>query len=195
MIFLFRLLFAYCALERLIEVVVSRRNQVVMKARGFAESETPLGMSAMILMHVGWFVALIIEATFFSAAIWVPLRMGALTIFVAIQALRGWTLITLGKFWNVSVYTNGGVEGSFVDKGPYHFIRHPNYLVVMVELLSLPIAGGAPVTAVFFTAINGLLLRRRIDLEEKSLFAVPGYREVMGHKPRFLPSLRRSVNA
>ena len=195
MTFLLWFLFGYSLLERSIEIIVSRRNQRAMRSRGFVESESPLGMSGMILMHVGWFVSLIIEADFFSAATGTPLRITAATIFVATQGLRGWTLATLGKFWNVSVYTNRGVEGSFVANGPYRFIRHPNYLVVILELLTLPIAGGAPVTAVVFTAVNGLLLWRRIRLEEQGLFAVPGYREVMGHKPRFLPSVKRSVIA
>ena len=184
---LFWILVGYCALERLLEIVVSKRNQAVMRSEGFTESETESGMSAMVAMHVAWFLALFVETALFASDISVVIRVSAAAMFIAAQGLRWWTLTTLGAFWNVSVLTNSKGGKGFVESGPYRFIRHPNYLVVILELVTLPIAGGAPVTALVFTGLNALLLSRRIGLEEHSLFAVPGYREAMGHKPRFFP--------
>ena len=188
---LFWILCGYCLLERLIELVVSKRNQAAMRAAGFAERETDSGMNAMVAMHTAWFVAVLIEASFYSTQIPMIIRESAAAFFIATQALRWWTLTTLGRFWNVSVLTNSSVEKCFVESGPYRFIRHPNYLVVILELATLPIAGGAPWTALIFTGLNAMLLSRRIGLEEHSLFAIPGYQEAMGHKPRFFPWSRR----
>lgn len=180
-------LLIYCVVERLVEMIVSRRNQRQMRAKGFVESETARGMNAMVVMHAAWFVSLIMEALFFSTGIPSGTRLLAAGIFIAAQGLRWWTLQTLGHFWNVSVLTNVRDGRAFVSSGPYRFIRHPNYLVVIVELASLPIVAGAPLTAIVFSVLNGLLLRRRIGLEERSLFAIPGYQQLMSHKPRLIP--------
>jgi methyltransferase len=188
---LFWVLFSYCVLERLVEIVVSKRNQREMQKRGFIESETRGGIKTMVVMHAAWFVSLLGEALYFPAEIGPVARLLAATLFIATQWLRWWTLGTLGGFWNVSVLTNAKQDRAFVSGGPYRFIRHPNYLVVIVELLSLPLLAAAPLTAIVFSVANGLLLRRRISLEEQSLFLIPGYRQVMSTKPRFIPRLVR----
>lgn len=185
------MLFLYCVLERLVEIVISKRNQREMRTRGFVESETARGMQTMVVMHAAWFISLLGEALYFPAEIAPVARLLAATLFIAIQGLRWWTLRTLGVFWNVSVLTNAEQDRAFVSGGPYRFIRHPNYLVVIVELLSLPLVAAAPITAVVFSVTNGLLLRRRISLEEDSLFSIPGYRQTMSAKPRFIPRLWR----
>jgi methyltransferase len=74
-----------------------------------------------------------------------------------------------------------------VDRGPYRFIRHPNYLALGLEFLGLPLIGGAYVSAVGLGVANALLLRRRIHEEDALLMAIPAYRQRMGDKPRFLP--------
>ena len=120
-------------------------------------------------------------------AIPAALSLVAAIAFILAQALRVWTLRTLGKHWNISVMTSPEDTPSFVSTGPYRFIRHPNYLVVIVEIVSLPIIGGAWLSAIFFSALNGIVLHKRIATEEHALFAIPGYAAVMGAKPRFLP--------
>lgn len=184
-------LFSYCVVERLVEMMVSRRNQREMRARGFMESETARGMNMMVIMHAAWFMSLLLEALVFPTTMFSGVRFLAAVIFIVAQGLRWWTLRTLGPFWNVSVLTNARDERAFVSRGPYRFIRHPNYLVVIVELVSLPLMTGAPLTAIVFSVANGLLLRRRIGLEERSLFAIPGYQQAMSHKPRLVPRFRR----
>jgi methyltransferase len=190
MMTLFWMFFVYCVVERLVEMIVSGRNQERMREKGFVESETALGMNSMVIMHTAWFVSLLVEALVFPRALSSGIRLLAAGMFIVAQGLRWWTLRTLGHFWNVSVLTNAGDEGAFVASGPYGFIRHPNYLVVIVELASLPLVAGAPLTAIVFSVLNGLLLRRRIGLEERSLFAIPGYQQVMSHKPRLIPRFR-----
>jgi methyltransferase len=76
-----------------------------------------------------------------------------------------------------------------VTTGPYRFIRHPNYVAVILEFAALPMAGGAWLSALVLSALNGLVLWDRIRDEERLLAAVPGYEEALGGRARFLPGL------
>jgi methyltransferase len=77
-----------------------------------------------------------------------------------------------------------------VTTGPYAYVRHPNYAIVIVELFALPLVHGAWITCAACTALNAIVLASRIPAEERVLSAIPGYREAMGDKPRFVPRLR-----
>ena len=186
---LFWFLFAYCLFERLGELVISDRNQRAMRAKGFIETESKGGMVAMIALHAACYVSLLIEGLARPLHVSTLVQIVALTLFMLAQGLRFWTLTSLGSFWNVSVLTKGDSENNFISSGPYRYIKHPNYLVVILELCTLPLIGDAPITALLFTLANGILLGRRIPLEEESLFKITGYRDVMGSKPRLIPKL------
>jgi len=144
-------------------------------------------MRAMIAMHTGWYVCMACEVLMFPSAVPFVVGAAAALAFSFAQVLRFWALRTLGAFWNISVMTSDESQRAFVSDGPYRFIRHPNYLVVIVEIASLPLLGGAVWTALLFSFLNGIVLYRRIPLEESHLFRIPGYREAMGMKGRFLP--------
>lgn len=101
--------------------------------------------------------------------------------------LRLWAIATLGQQWNVRALVPRDLH--VIDAGPYRFIRHPNYLALMLEFAGLPLIGGAYVCAVALSGLNGLLLAARIADEEALLERVPEYRRLMGAKPRFLPRL------
>lgn len=180
-------LYIYCVVERLGELIVSRRNQYEMKAEGFSERESQGGLRVMVAMHASWYLAMAYEAVFHPALLPSLVTWGALALFLGAQVLRFWALRTLGSFWNISVVTTNQDAPRFVSDGPYKFIRHPNYVVVIVEIATLPLLGGALWTAILFSILNALVLRRRISLEESYLFQISGYREVMGPKGRFLP--------
>jgi methyltransferase len=184
---LFWTLFAYCVFERLGELVVSRRNQKRMKASGFSEKETLGGVRCMVALHFSWYVAMLIEVPNFPSQIPAGVAWFAASAFLLAQVLRFWALRTLGEFWNISVVTTDHDGPRFVSHGPYRFIRHPNYLVVIIELATLPLVGGAVWTSLIFSVLNALVLARRIPLEESHLFRVSGYRDVMGEKGRFIP--------
>ena len=183
----FWILFAYCALERLGELFVSRRNQSRMRSSGFSEKETAAGILSMIGLHTLWYVAMVAEVVFSPTSLPPALRYGAVGFFLLAQVVRFWALRALGAFWNISVMTNDHSGPRFVCCGPYRFIRHPNYLVVVVEIATLPLVGGAVWTSLVFSLLNGVVLARRIPLEESHLFRVSGYRDVMGPKGRFVP--------
>ena len=184
---LFRVFFLYCVLERLGELVVSRRNQKRMKESGFSERETTAGVRWMIALHTSWYVAMLVEVIWAPSSLPTPIYYGAAWLFLAAQMIRFWALRSLGTFWNNSVVTTDQNSPAFVSHGPYRFIRHPNYLVVITEIATLPLVGGAVWTACIWTVLNGLVLARRIPLEESHLFRISGYRDVMGGKGRFIP--------
>src|SRR5690606_8224852 len=110
----------------------------------------------------------------------------ALAGVAAAQTLRYWAVFTLGDSWNVRILVIPGAAP--VTAGPYAFVRHPNYLAVTIELLCVPLVGGAWITAAVFSVANTALLRIRIRQEEEALGA--GWASSFADKPRFLPRLR-----
>jgi methyltransferase len=139
----------------------------------------------MVALHTGVLASAALEVVVlrrpFVAAVGVP----ALALVVLANLLRWWVIATLGPHWNVRVM--GSLSIGVVSTGPFRFVRHPNYVAVFVELAALPLVHGAWLTALVGSALHALILRRRIALEEKVLFADAGYRAVMGPKPRFIP--------
>jgi methyltransferase len=104
---------------------------------------------------------------------------------LAAVALRLSVIASLRGAWTVRALVPSDLP--VVDRGPYRFIRHPNYVALGLEFLGLPLIGGAYGSAIGLGVANALLLRRRIEEEDALLMAIPAYRERMGDKPRFLP--------
>jgi methyltransferase len=90
-----------------------------------------------------------------------------LAALVAAAALRGWVIHALGRRWSTRVVCLPGVDP--ISEGPYRFLRHPNYVAVVVEMAALPLVHTAWVTALVFTAGNLVLLRERVRVEERAL--------------------------
>jgi methyltransferase len=110
-----------------------------------------------------------------------------LAALLAVQPLRAWVLVTLGRRWNARAAVPLTME--IATEGPYAFVRHPNYAVVAVELFSLPAAFGLWRLAAAATVVNAALLGPRIREEEALLAQLPGYREQFEGKRRFVPGL------
>jgi len=104
-----------------------------------------------------------------------------------VQPLRLWTLASLGRRWNARGVVAADMEVE--TGGPYAYIRHPNYAVVIVELFCLPAAFGLKRLALLLSAANALLLAGRIRDEEALLRKLPGYRDHFEHLPRLIPGL------
>ena len=128
----------------------------------------------MVLMHVGFFISLLLEVLVFDRPL-SPVWIALLTLFLIAQAARMWCLISLGKFWNTKIIILPGAD--VVRKGPYKFIRHPNYIIVTTELLVLPLLFSAYFTAIIFTLLNIWILSIRIPAEEKALREATNYEE------------------
>src|SRR2546428_10245157 len=108
-------------------------------------------------------------------------------IALAAVALRLSVVATLREAWNVRALVPRDLH--VIDRGPYRWIRHPNYVALGLEFLGLPLMGGAYLSALGLGLANALLLGRRIREEEALLMAIPAYRQRMADKPRFLPRL------
>jgi methyltransferase len=118
----------------------------------------------------------------------IPLLAISMTaLFVFANALRWWVIRTLAGHWNVEVMASSRV--GVVTSGPYRWVRHPNYVAVVIELFSLPMIHTAWITALAGTLANLEILRRRLRVEEGVLMTDPSYRSAMGEKPRFLPKV------
>ena len=179
---LFLALLALVGAARVAELLVARRLTQAARARG-APPERERAFAAMVALHVLPFVAAPVEVIALDRPFHAPVFTACAVLLALLAVARVWTLRTLGGRWNVRIVQPDVV----VDTGPYRWVRHPNYAIVIVELLVLPLAHGAWITALVVSALNALVLRRRIPAEERVLAAVPGYTERMGAKPRFLP--------
>lgn len=128
----------------------------------------------MILLHVSFFISFLIEVIYFKSIIAVNYNL--LVLFSLLQLLRVWCLASLGMFWNTKIIILPGAN--VVRKGPYSFMRHPNYLVVCLEITVLPLIFQAYFTAICFTILNLIILSVRIPLEEKALIEATDYKAV-----------------
>ena len=153
------------AVERLAELVVSKRNT----AWSFAQGGKEYGFShypVMVVLHTGLLAACLIEAHHRAeppgALAWSMVGVVVLT-----QGLRWWCISTLGRQWNTRVIVVPGLMP--VAGGPYRWISHPNYVAVVVEGIALPLAHAGWVTAAAFTVLNAVLLTVRIRVENAAL--------------------------
>lgn len=162
----YTLLVAAVAAERLWELGVSRRHRRALEDRGAVE----VGAGHypwMVALHTAFLISCVAEVWLLRRP-WRPLvAVIALAVLGAALALRWWTLATLGERWTTRVLVVTGEE--LVTSGPYRLLRHPNYLVVVLEIASIPMVHGAWLTALVFSFANLALLRERIRVEEGAL--------------------------
>lgn len=178
----FSVVVALVGLSRLTELGVSRRNVAHMLLRGGRE-HAPEQMKWMTLLHVGWLVAMPLEVLFFDRPFGWPLAIGAAMVFLAGHALRTAAKRALGPYWTVRVVTVPNAP--VVSGGIYRYLRHPNYAGVALELVALPLLHGAWLTALVASALNALVLSRRIRAEERALREDTDYEAAFGgQEPR-----------
>ena len=154
------------ALERIVEMVVSRRNLAWSLERGGVEygfSHFPV----MVALHTGFLVGCVLEPWYLERPLYPLLAAICFVAALACQALRWWYISTLGPQWNTRVVIVPGLPR--VTSGPYRWMNHPNYVAVVVEGVVLPMIHSAWVTALVFTVCNALLLTVRIRVENKAL--------------------------
>jgi methyltransferase len=152
--------------ERAAELWLSTRNARRALIAGAIESGQG-HYPAMVLFHAGFLVACAVEPVLWPRR-WPPgLSLAALGLALLAMALRWWAVATLGERWSTRILVRPGLP--LVTTGPYRLLRHPNYLAVVLELLAVPLIGGALVTAAAATLGNLLLLAVRIRAEELAL--------------------------
>lgn len=153
------LFLGFLILQRLGELAYARRNTRRLLAAGAREvgaAHYPL----IVGLHAAWLGAL---AVFGHGA---QLAWGWLAIFVLLQILRLWVLATLGPRWTTRIIVS---DGPLVTAGPFRFVRHPNYAVVVAEIFVAPMVLGLPWVAVVFSLLNAGVLTIRIRAEDRAL--------------------------
>ena len=149
---------AFIALQRGAEMIYSRRNLLRLRGAGGVEARDPAYVG-LIVVHTAWILALA-----FAVPADAPVNPYFLAAYGVILVLRIWVMASLGRFWCTRVISLPGTP--LVGRGPYRFIRHPNYVVVVAEIAVAPLVFGAWDIAIVFSVLNGLLLWLRIRVEE-----------------------------
>ena len=154
------LILAFVTLQRLAELVIARRNTAALLARG-AYEVSPGHYPLIVAVHAGWLAAL------WWLAPGKPILWPLIAIFAVLQAGRVWVLATLGERWTTRIIILPGAP--LVTGGPFRFLSHPNYTVVVAEIAILPLAFGLWQIALLFSVLNALVLFIRIRAEAKAL--------------------------
>ncbi len=148
--------------QRLVELLIAQRNTRALLAEGAYE----VGRGhypAIVFLHGAWLISLWVLLVFDRTAFHVWPAVG----YLVVQVLRVWTLVTLGRYWTTRIIV--APHAPLVRSGPYRFLRHPNYVVVVLEIALLPLALGLWPLALGFSIANAIALAWRIHTEEVTL--------------------------
>ena len=161
MIAIWHVLVALIVLQRLIELMLARINTRNLRVAGGIEhgaGHYPL----MVALHSVWIVSLVVFVPANAA-----LNPILFVIFVGLQAARVWVINSLGRYWTTRVITVPGAPK--VTRGPYRWLRHPNYMIVIAEIAVVPLIAGAWQLAIIFSVANAALLWHRVRIENAAL--------------------------
>lgn len=167
-------LILFVAAQRLGELILARRNAARLAAEGaveFGAGHYPF----MVGVHAAWLLALAWLGHDRSVA------LAWLAVFVILQVGRLWVIASLGRRWTTRVLVLPGAP--LVIGGPYRWLRHPNYLVVVLEIAVVPLALGLPAVALIFSLANAALLAVRIRVENQALAWAAGQASGAGAIP------------
>lgn len=146
--------------ERLLELAIARANTSRLLDRGAREhgaSHYPL----IVAVHAAWLISLWLLATDR------PVDPFWLALFVLLLLARFWVIATLAGRWTTRIIILPGAP--LVKEGPYRFLNHPNYWVVIGEIAVLPLVFGLPSVALVFSLLNAAVLWVRIREENRAL--------------------------
>lgn len=153
--------FAYIVIQRLAELAYANANTRRLLAEGgreYGAAHYPL----FIVLHTGWLISI---AQFAEPTIRPDILL--LNAFIASQTFRFWTLASIGRWWTTRIIS--APHFPRVKRGPYRFIKHPNYALVVVEIALLPLLLGASMMALTFSILNAVLLWWRTRVENAVL--------------------------
>jgi methyltransferase len=181
---LYTALVAAVVVMRLAELALSRRNIARLLDRGAVEVGHSL-YPWMVAVHTGFLGACVAEVWLLERSLIPPLAGVMLALLVVAAGIRWWVISTLGERWSTRVVFVPGEPPA--TGGPFRWLRHPNYLAVIIEFLALPLVHTAWLTAAVFSAANGAVLALRVRTEETALATGSDYLRVMRNRPRFYP--------
>jgi methyltransferase len=152
-------------IQRLSELVIAKRNATWITKQGGYEVGAE-HYKWMVLMHSSWFVSMLMEHLYFNRGLngyWQFL----LPMLLFTQVLRYTVIATLGRFWNTRIFILP--DAPRIQTGIYRFITHPNYWIVRLEILLVPLLFKLYITSFIYTILNFFMLRVRIREEEQGL--------------------------
>ena len=152
--------------QRLLELYIARKNERWMLERGGIEVGNE-HYKLFILMHIVFFMVLIYEVGSSLQSSNLTINVYFFILFLITQVGRVWCILSLGKFWNTKIIVLPKVI--HIKKGPYKYVKHPNYIIVFIELFVIPAMFGAYLTAIIFPTLHLILLTIRIPSEERAL--------------------------
>lgn len=158
------------ALQRLAELIFARKNTARLRQCGAVEADAR-NYPLFIALHAAWLASLAVLVPAATRPNW-----WLIGLFGLLQLGRIWVIASLGRYWTTRIITLP--DAALVRTGPYRYLRHPNYLLVIAEIAVLPLAFGAVAIAVTFSAANLILIARRIRIEERVLAPRRGYRSL-----------------
>jgi methyltransferase len=179
----FLIVISIIVFQRIIELFIAKRNENWMKIQGAVEFGAR-HYKYLVVMHGSFFLSLTAEKVLLERGL-SPLWPFIFCLFGLTQLIRVWVISSLGKFWNTKILVLANEK--IVKKGPYRFVKHPNYFVVAMELVVVPLLFNAFYTALLFTILNALMMMVRIPEEEKALSTLTEYERTFQDANRFLP--------
>ncbi|NEO18219.1 MULTISPECIES: isoprenylcysteine carboxylmethyltransferase family protein [unclassified Moorena] len=181
---LFTLIVVAVILQRLIELRISKQNATYLLTNGGREYGSN-SLWIVKVLQVSWFAAMINEVWWFNRPFMPGLAAIALMLTVAGQGLRYLSMRSLKKRWTLAIITFP--DNPVVNSGIYLYLKHPNWLGVILEIAALPLIHTAYFTTIVFSIANALLMSRRIHTEEQALSEDTNYADVFANRPRFIP--------
>lgn len=167
---LFTVFVGLVACERVLELIVARRNlRWSLRHGGVQIAGAHDG--AILAVHVFLLAGSVAEVWIWKKPMIPAVSVAMVVIVLFAQGLRWWCITTLGHRWNTRVVIVPSLPP--VTTGPYRWLSHPNYVAVVIEGVALPMAGLAWGTAIVFTLMNSPLLASRIRVEDAALATLP----------------------
>lgn len=157
----FLIFITFIVLQRLSELIIARRNEKWLLSQGaiqYGREHYPF----MIALHTLFIGAIIAEYVWRGGP---PIDGLFLIIYLLVLSFKFWALGSLGKYWNTKIYRIPGVYP--VKKGPYKFLKHPNYMEVVCEVAIIPLVFHLYYTTIVFSLLNAIMLWVRINVENK----------------------------
>lgn len=159
----FTLFITFIIVLRIVELIIARRNEKWMRAQGaleYGQAHYPF----IVALHSLFFVSLIVEYTFSDKQHFDPILI---LVYLLVVTVKFWVIGSLGKYWNTKILRIPNAV--LVKKGLYKYIKHPNYILVVAELLLIPLCFQLYFTAIVFGLLNALMLSVRIKEENRVL--------------------------
>jgi len=150
----------FVIIQRLLELIVARRNEKWARSQGaveYGQKHYPY----IVLLHTLFIIAMIIEYWYKGS----NFNEIIMQVFLFLILLKIWVISSLGKYWNTKILRIP--HSFFVKKGPYKLFKHPNYFIVICEIVVIPLVFNLYITAIAFSALNAIMLTVRIREEER----------------------------